>query len=339
MRLLPAQKRRADAARTAALSAYAAALPAEPPALPALWPAAARTLLPWWLQEEAERSAASFGATLERMAEAAQLLQGAAPSRQRLAWALAHVRARAVRVQASTSCKALMQVVDTMNHDFCADGAVAQARFEGGGVRFVARRAAAAGEQVTWTYGELSSDQLLLQYGFVPNDALHPHARLSLSLPAHLFRESLARAAAGLGAGGSERLRRLAGACGLGPEGGEDEDVLFIVTPREAPRALLALCGAATLREAEAASYFDGDETVSDEGHARRARALAASLLAQAADEWVGEDAGEEPEEHAEAVAAGDALTASARALLRSAAHAAAAQCPIVPVLRAPESD
>jgi hypothetical protein len=319
-----------------ALSAYARALPPEAPSLPALWPESVRQLLPWWLIDEAQRGADAFAAQLEAMSSTARLLSCAAPAR--LDWALAHVRARAVRMQlqSGATVKRLLQVADTFNHETGQRGAAVVARVPpGGGICFVAERPVAAGEQVTWTYGELSSEQLLLQYGFVPSDALHVGSRLQLTLPLGAFKDGILRAA--LRAGGasvSAALAQLLSDCGLAGEQGEADQLLFQVCPRAAPPPLLALCGAMTLEAPDAAAYVSaGAGAHCLEAHAARARALAARTLEQAALTWVGEDEIALPG-HAEAAAAANALRASARTLLRAAAAAAEApHPPPVPVL------
>ena len=46
-------------------------------------------------------------------------------------------------------------------------------KVEGGRTGWFATRHVRAGEQVSWSYGDMSSEELLLDYGFVPDKNLH----------------------------------------------------------------------------------------------------------------------------------------------------------------------
>jgi len=87
--------------------------------------------------------------------------------------------------------RCLVPVVDLMNHQSDAlspaaaaatagepherAGPATRVEFSAGGARWVAARPLAAGEEVTWTYGALSNAELLLNYGFVPDEGARIH--------------------------------------------------------------------------------------------------------------------------------------------------------------------
>eukprot|EP00960_Hanusia_phi_P016354 482185-Hanusia_phi.AAC.2 len=56
---------------------------------------------------------------------------------------------------------------------------------------FAAVRDIPAGGEVTWTYGELTNEELLLQYGFVPSPPVHGDSRIGFCLPSSIFETSL----------------------------------------------------------------------------------------------------------------------------------------------------
>lgn len=88
------------------LSPYAAALPADAPDLPARWPQAqAEALLPFWLDAALAEDAQAADEALEQAAQAAAHMPQPPPL-ERLEWAWAHVRARAIRFQVRTSLAA-----------------------------------------------------------------------------------------------------------------------------------------------------------------------------------------------------------------------------------------
>ena len=82
------------------LSPYAAALPEEAPDLPSRWPQAqAEALLPFYLDAALAEDAQAADEALSQAAAAAAHLPSPPPL-ERLEWAWAHVRARAIRFQA-----------------------------------------------------------------------------------------------------------------------------------------------------------------------------------------------------------------------------------------------
>jgi hypothetical protein len=355
-----------------ALSAYAHALPEEPPDLPALWPPEqAHALLPWWVLDAHEECAASFQASLHAACSAATRLAEPHPTAERLSWALAHVRARAIRFEvlgrdgSRVWSKCLMPLVDSQNHAItplpasaapllrccqqheaalCAErqlGCAASAvDFADGGARWLAARPVAAGEQVSWSYGALSNEALLLQFGFVPSPGLHAHACLELTLPESAFADALRRRGASGDARVAEAREALllgAGALGMAP----GEEALFCVSAAEAPAELMAVCGAICLSTPLELAAYERLQAAGDAGadvaepagleHAQRSRALAAQLLRAAAAQWCGPEAPAVVQAAPARLAAVSALRQAATATLLTAAQAA--ETAAVPVL------
>eukprot|EP00879_Flechtneria_rotunda_P001900 GHRR01002073.1.p1 GENE.GHRR01002073.1~~GHRR01002073.1.p1 ORF type:complete len:603 (+),score=223.44 GHRR01002073.1:581-2389(+) len=92
-----------------------------------------------------------------------------------IGWAFAVVTSRAFRVAGPTAPAALLPLIDIANHSFSPNCEVVPMQ---GGVAMIAKRQIAAGEPLLLSYGKLSNDFLLMDYGFVvPNN---PHDRVAL---------------------------------------------------------------------------------------------------------------------------------------------------------------
>ena len=346
-----------------ALRAYAHALPEETPDLPALWPPhVAEALLPWYVLDALDDSRSSFSKSMDAAAAILQRLpRQFNPSAERLQWAVAHVRARAVRYNVRKASgelawsKCLMPIVDTQNHatsplgraeaapvleqagfspqevDAITTQSVGPATsvgFSGGGASWVAARPIPAHTQVTWTYGPLSNVQLLMQFGFVPSPALHAGSVVELTIPESVILGALARHPVTDAAIDSLRRSLLtdAGALNMQP----DEQIVFEVKPCAAPETLMAVCGAIALRTDQEWRLYsatgDGDGTPAGVDHAARTRALASSVLDVAAQRWCG-DCPPQPDELADdtlvrRAAAAQALWQATIDTLRTAAVA-----------------
>lgn len=151
------------------------------------------------------------------------------------------------------------------------------------------------------SYGALSNESLLLQFGFVPWPPLHGDAAALLALPESVFAEALLRGDAAGGerepavAAAREALLQRAGALGMQP----GEEAAFELRPGEAPEALLAVAGVVAVRSAREAALYDtadaeGDAALKAE-HAARAAAFAARLLRAAAAQWCGPPEADDP--------------------------------------------
>ena len=207
-------------------------------------------------------------------------------------------------------------------------GPATRVEFAAGGARWVATRRVPAGCPVTWrcagccssslyaqpdappacrsspssrSYGALSNESLLLQFGFVPWPPLHGDAAALLALPESVFAEALLRGDAAGGerepavAAAREALLQRAGALGMAP----GEEAAFELRPGEAPEALLAVAGVVAVRSAREAALYDtaageGDAALKAE-HAARAAAFAARLLRAAAAQWCGPPEADDP--------------------------------------------
>ena len=152
------------------------------------------------------------------------------------------------------------------------------------------------------SYGALSNEALLLQFGFVPSPPLHGDVAALLALPERVFEDALLRgdSAGGVSrepavAAAREALMRRAGALGMA----EGEEAAFELRPGEAPEAMLAVAGVVAIRSAaEAALYDAAGGAAADEArreHAARAAAFAARLLRAAAAQWCGPPEGDDP--------------------------------------------
>ena len=146
------------------------------------------------------------------------------------------------------------------------------------------------------SYGALSNEALLLQFGFVPSPPLHGDATALLALPESVFVDALLRGDAAGGerppavAAARQELLRRAGALGMAA----GDDAAFQLRPGAAPESMLAVAGVVAVRNAAEAALYDapgpagsGDAAVRAE-HASRAAAFAARLLRAAAAQWCG---------------------------------------------------
>jgi len=123
-----------------------------------------------------------------------------------LGWATACASSRAFKVGAN-SAPAMLPVIDICNHSFNPSVSV-RAIEEGdnaGGVELIARRALTSGEPIELSYGNLSNDELLLDYGFIVKDNPFDCVKLRWDLKLiELAREIGGLAAAPIGAATSE---------------------------------------------------------------------------------------------------------------------------------------
>ena len=347
-----------------ALRAYAHALPEETPDLPALWPPhVSEALLPWFVLDAVDDSRNSFGESREAAAAILRRLpRPSMPSTVRLQWAVAHVRARAVRYNVRKASgelawsKCLMPIVDTQNHATSpleragaapmleqagfppqevdavtgSCGPATSVAFSGGGASWVAARPIPEGTHVTWTYGPLSNVQLLLQFGFVPTPALHQDSVVELTIPESVILGALDRSPVSDAAVDGCRRSLLTDAGALNMLQGEQ--MVFEVKPCFAPEALMAVCGAIALQtDVEWRLYSstddEGEQAPAGGEHAARAQALASSVLEVAAQRWCG-DCPPMPEEPADdttrrRAAAALALWQATKDTLRTGAVAA----------------
>ncbi|KAF8068228.1 SETD3 [Scenedesmus sp. PABB004] len=100
---------------------------------------------------------------------------GVAVDTNSLGWALAVVTSRAFRVAGPTAPAALLPLIDMANHSFQPNAEVLPVP---GGVALVAKTKIPAGAPLLLSYGPLSNDFLLMDYGFVVPD--NPHDRVAL---------------------------------------------------------------------------------------------------------------------------------------------------------------
>jgi len=156
---------------------YVAMLPTEFPGVPHFWGEGAMAVLrqyPTAYAQAAKRCRFlldfASGPLAGHAAAVSQPLLGAGASPAEdaasMGWALAAVSSRAFNVGGR---RALLPLVDMLNHGGAlgANCAVEPEGGSGGGVRLVATRDTAEGEELLLDYGALSTDFLLLDYGFV----------------------------------------------------------------------------------------------------------------------------------------------------------------------------
>ena len=84
-----------------------------------------------------------------------------------LGWASACASSRAFKVRGPTSTPSMLPVIDVCNHSFTPSAAVRLLESGDGDVELVATRDLDAGEAIELNYGNLSNDDLLLDYGFI----------------------------------------------------------------------------------------------------------------------------------------------------------------------------
>lgn len=92
-----------------------------------------------------------------------------------MGWALAAVSSRAFRTRGPAHPAAMLPLVDMANHSFDPNVEVLPVE---GGVGLFARKKVSAGEPLLLSYGKLSNDFLLMDYGFVV--AANPHDAVQL---------------------------------------------------------------------------------------------------------------------------------------------------------------
>ena len=84
-----------------------------------------------------------------------------------LGWASACASSRAFKVRGPTSTPSMLPVIDVCNHSFTPSATVRLLESGDGDVELVATRELDAGEAIELNYGNLSNDDLLLDYGFI----------------------------------------------------------------------------------------------------------------------------------------------------------------------------
>ncbi len=147
--------------------------------VPLFWPTEAISQLQYpTVQTELLRRAkftSSFAA--DRLKHEAGAFGGRAVDADALGWAMAACSSRAIRVGGGE--RALCPLIDLGNH---ATKGVANCEVRGtlgGALQLVAVSAIRMGEEVTFSYGSLSNDDFLLDYGFVPDSNPHDDVKLA----------------------------------------------------------------------------------------------------------------------------------------------------------------
>lgn len=116
---------------------------------------------------------AQFGADVLPGSEA---FSGVEVGTDAFGWAVAACSSRAFLVGDERS---LVPVIDLGNHAPRGEASCEVRRASGGAVELVALRPLRAGEAVTYCYGERSSDDFLIDYGFVPQANAHDDVKLA----------------------------------------------------------------------------------------------------------------------------------------------------------------
>ncbi|EKX41217.1 hypothetical protein GUITHDRAFT_142141 [Guillardia theta CCMP2712] len=114
----------------------------------------------------------------------------------RRSWALVVVSNTFTSLAVSFRSQYMLPLVDMFNHQsdtvdmvkqqlrekvkMEVDGPATLMKVEGGRTGWFATRHVRAGAQVSWSYGDISSEELLLDYGFVPDKNLHGHSKFTL---------------------------------------------------------------------------------------------------------------------------------------------------------------
>ena len=146
-----------------------------------------------WLLTFAAGPLASARADAAAASEAAPF-SGAVIDANALGWALAAVSSRAYRTRGPSLPAAMLPLIDICNHSFEPNVAVKPGK--DGAVEVRALQPLSAGTPLLQSYGNLSNDFLLMDYGFVVPG--NPHDRAALHFSAGLL--DFAREVAGLGA-------------------------------------------------------------------------------------------------------------------------------------------
>eukprot|EP00850_Spirogloea_muscicola_P018699 SM000174S03354 [mRNA] locus=s174:156929:159004:- [translate_table: standard] len=114
-----------------------------------------------------------------------------------LAWAMGAASSRAFRMRGSAKPPSMLPVIDLSNHSFAPNARVQPSASGSGPCHLVALGAIVEGAPVVISYGELSNDFLLLDYGFV--EANNPFDTLDLVFDLGMIASAQARAGAGAG--------------------------------------------------------------------------------------------------------------------------------------------
>jgi len=163
-----------------------------------------------------------------------------------LGWASACASSRAFKVRGPTSTPSMLPVIDVCNHSFSPSAAVRVVDGSDGDVELVTTRDIAAGEAIELSYGELSNDDLLLDYGFIVEDNPFDVVKLRWDVKLiELAREIGGLAAAPIGAKAAEDERERANV------GSESDDVIPITPWQRAALQRIGLTDDATRVGAE----------------------------------------------------------------------------------------
>ena len=142
-----------------------------------------------------------FGGKSITVDDGEEFVDGVHPNRRRvemtidanaLGWASACASSRAFKVRGPTQTPSMLPVIDICNHSFQPSAEVSGTE---GGVELVTTRDLRPGEPIELSYGNLSNDDLLLDYGFIVED--NPHDTVKLRWDLKLI--ELAREIGGLG--------------------------------------------------------------------------------------------------------------------------------------------
>lgn len=128
----------------------------------------------------AQASVAELQPIVER-AETDGLVQQGVLSPKRLRWAFSMLLSRLVRLQGLGNQEALCPWADMINHD-CRANTHLDFDFGSQTAVLVSDRSYKPGEQVMASYGQRTSGQLLLSYGFAPTAGENPHDACLLQL-------------------------------------------------------------------------------------------------------------------------------------------------------------
>ena len=199
--LLLAERAKGDASPFAD---YVKALPAVY-TVPLFWPAEAIRALKYpTIQQRVLQLAKfvqAFAAEELGSSLAADAFAGVGVGADALGWAIAASSSRAFKIREQ---RVLCPLIDIGNHASRAEANCEVRGTQGGAVELVAVRDIALGEECTFCYGQLSNDDFLLDYGFLPAP---PNADDEVAL-AWGEGELLASAVATSGAGGAPELQR-----------------------------------------------------------------------------------------------------------------------------------
>ncbi|EKX39809.1 hypothetical protein GUITHDRAFT_114060 [Guillardia theta CCMP2712] len=196
-------------------SEYVRSLPLEKPDLPIFWDSAELQTLPrmtMTLVEAMREEYEDYSSKIRKVTEALQVQV----DDEDVKWGYAMVKSRALREKVvkgssgqdvpETLERYCFPLADMFNHEPSAvpppasdllrqadvhRGPSVRGSVVGDHFEFTATRAIPAGSEVSWTYGQLTNEELLLRYGFVPSPPLHGDSRIGFSLPSSIFETSL----------------------------------------------------------------------------------------------------------------------------------------------------